>query len=102
KRYSAGRRTAWLRPLRNSLAVRGMQNSFGIYRDILHNMAGQEGHRFLFKLLQLPRMPLQLPSPEDIERRAEEDDGDSDQRFLGASDDGIQRPGSRHEHVQRG
>src|SRR5260370_34047926 len=37
KRYSEGRRTAWLRPLRNSFAVRGIgvSKNCGIYHSIL-------------------------------------------------------------------
>src|SRR5476651_371312 len=33
-RKSEGRRTAWLRPLRNSLAVRAISSLYGIYHDI--------------------------------------------------------------------
>src|SRR5215472_5224274 len=68
----------------------------------------RQGKRFaqddtltLLEFFELTRMPLELPAPESVERRPEEDDRDADQRLFRSSDDGVQRPSSCHQEVQR-
>src|SRR6266852_6739772 len=51
KRKSAGKRTAWLRPLRKSFAERGIGGlPTNIYHDILHKVNSRISDYFPFKI----------------------------------------------------
>src|SRR5947209_17084803 len=54
-----------------------------------------------FEIPQLARMLFQLPPPEPVERRAQEDDSDADKSLLRTGHDRVQRPRSCHQEIHR-